>query len=220
MEVDIGSYAYRCEGGVEFTMTPSSDVSSITLTPGIGATFEETILMATDSTAGARFEGGGMVFIGAGEEVQLTQDGRTMVCNPVPSTDMAPWNWGDAGEGAGSMQPDVRLVVGESIMGKWESSDDAKFVREFKGFTEGAMSGTVVDWYDGKEQSKGSYVVFSSEDPLEVAFPIQKDRAYLQLTMQGTQADTLNFSVDKLTPEELQLTYMDRGGVLRFTSVE
>ncbi|MBI2610325.1 hypothetical protein HYW60_00090 [Candidatus Kaiserbacteria bacterium] len=38
--------------------------------------------------------------------------------------------------------------------------------------------------------------------------------------LQGTRADTLNFSVNKLTPEELELTYMDRGGVLRFTKVQ
>jgi hypothetical protein len=118
------------------------------------------------------------------------------------------------------VQPDVRLVVGESIMGKWQSTEDAKFVREFKAFSETSMSGTVSDWYDGKEVSTGTYVAFTSENAVTVPFPIQAGKTYLQLTMTGTQAEKLNFSVNKLTPEALELTYMDRGGVLSFKAIQ
>lgn len=217
---DMGTYAYRCDTGVEFSMSPNADVSAIGLTPGANATFSATTLASVESAAGARFEGGGMIFVGAGEEVQLTVGGKTLICNPVPSTDMAPWNWGDAGEGAGSVQPDVRLVVGESVMGKWQSTEDAKFIREFKAFSETSMSGTVTDWYDGKQVSSGTYVTFDSKNKLTVPFPVMADKVYLQLTMQGTQAEKLNFSVNKLTPEALELTYMDRGGVLTFKAVK
>lgn len=212
---DMGSYAYMCEGGVEFTMSPSSDVSTIKITPGANATFGEATLAATQSTAGARFEGGGIVFVGAGEEVQLTTDGRTMVCNPKPNPDMAPWNWGDAGEGGGSVKQDTSLIVSESIVGKWQSSEDTKFVREFK------ADGAVVDWYDGKTVSTGLWVAYTKANaPKMVAFPIDVDAVYLQLTMKGTQADTLDFKITKLTPESLELIYMTRGGALTFKHIQ
>ncbi|MBI2613080.1 hypothetical protein HYW59_04755, partial [Candidatus Kaiserbacteria bacterium] len=60
----------------------------------------------------------------------------------------------------------------------------------------------------------------TKDNPITVAFPLVADKVYIQMTMQGTQGDTLNFSLNKLTPEELELTYMDRGGVLRFKSVQ
>lgn len=217
---DMGSYAYVCDNGSEFTMIPTADMTSIKIAPGTNATFVATMLTEVESSAGARYEGGGMIFVGAGEEVQLTTGGTTLICNPVPSTDMAPWNWGDAGEGGGSVQPDVRLVVGESVMGKWQSTTDAKFIREFKAFSETSLSGQVVDMYDGKQVSAGTYIVFNTENSLQVAFPLMSDKTYLQITMSGTQAEKLNFSVNKLTPETLELTYMDRGGVLTFKAIQ
>lgn len=211
----MGSYAYMCEGGVEFTMSPSSDVTTIKMTPGVNATFGETTLAATQSTAGARFEGGGMVFIGAGEEVQLTTGGRTMVCNPKPSADTAPWNWGDAGEGPGSVKQDTSLIVSESIVGKWQSTTDPKSIREFKD------GGVVVDWYDGKTVSTGLWVAYTKANaPKMVAFPIDENAVYLQLTEKGTQADTLDFKITKLTPESLELIYMTRGGALTYKYIQ
>jgi len=217
---DMGSYVYACDNGSEFTMIPTADMTSIKIAPGTNAAFVATILTEIESEEGARYEGGGIIFVGAGEEVQLTTGGTTLICNPKPNAEMAPWNWGDAGEGAGSVQPDVRLVVGESIMGKWQSTEDAKFVREFKAFSETSLNGQVVDWYDGKQVSSGTYVVFNADHALQVAFPLMENKTYLQLTMQGTQEEKLNFSVNKLTPETLELTYMDRGGVLSFKAIE
>lgn len=166
---------------------------------------------------GARFEGtagkSAIVFVGAGEEVQLTVGDEKAVCNPVPNSDMAPWNWGDAGEGGGVKQ-DVSLIVSESIVGKWQSTTDAEFVREFKD------GGAVVDWHDNEPVSEGTFTVFTKEKPLLVAFPIEANAVYVQLNMSGTQADALNFKVTKLTPESLELVYMDRGGVLVFTRVQ
>ena len=210
----MGSYAYVCEDGSEFSMTPSQDVSSVRIFPGAGATFQAATLTKVGTTT-ARYEGSGVVFVGAGEGVQLTMNGTTMVCNPKPSADMAPWNWGDAGEGSG-MQPDVTLVVSESIVGKWQSTDDAKFVREFKD------DGTVVDSYSKKATSSGTFKVFTKEKPLSsaLAFPLMDNKIYMQIATSGTEAETLNFSVDKLTPDELDMTYMDRGGSLHFTSVK
>lgn len=210
----MGTYAYVCEGGVEFMMEPSSDMSSIELTPGANATFAKTQLARVESFAGARFEGGNMMFTGAGEEVQLAVGGGTLVCNPKPNPDMAPWNWGDAGEGAGSVKQPVELIVSESIVGKWQSNEDAKFVREFKD------GGIASDWYDNETVSEGSWKVFTKENPVEVSFPLEANVVYIQMTMQGTQGDTLNFKLVKLTPEVLELIYMDRGGTLTFKAVQ
>ena len=218
---DLGAYPYTCGNGSEFTMTPASDVSSVQISAGSQGMFTGTVTLAkVASSAGQRYEGGNIIFVGAGEEVQLTVGSETTVCNPKPNPDWPPWNWGDAGEGGGSVQPDVRLVVGESIMGKWQSTTDAKFIREFKDFNETTLTGNVSDWYDNEVRSSGTYTAFTKEKPVTVPFPIEADGVYIQMTSQGTQTNNLNFKIVKLTPEELQLVYMDRGGVLQFKKVQ
>src|SRR3989344_8149457 len=114
-----------------------------------------------------------------------------------------------------SVKQDTSLIVTESMLGKWQSVDDAKYVREFK------EKDAVVDWYDGKTVSTGLWVVFTKEKAPKV-FPYTMDTSsvYLQLTMTGSQADTLNFKISKMTLEELQLVYLDRGGVLTFKRVQ
>lgn len=217
-KTSMGDYAYTCDNGSQFSMTPSENMAEVTLSAGSQGMFTGTVTLhkmgdgnhyeTTDPASTL------IVFSGAGEEVMLQVGSESTVCNPVPNADMAPWNWGDAGEGGGSTQPDASLVVSESIVGKWQSTDDAKFVREFKD------GDRVVDWYDGKQVSSGLFVAFEKKNAPKVAFPLVENRVYLQLTMTGSQADTLTFSVNKLTPEELELTYLDRGGVLRFKAVK
>ena len=214
---DMGSYAYTCADGSAFSMTPAEDMSELSLMAGAGAKFSGTIRLAKMGD-GNHFEttsGQLVVVSGAGEEMQLTVDNVMTVCNPVPSSDMAPWNWGDAGEGAGSIQPEVSLVVTESIQGKWQSTQDAKSVREFK------ADGTMVDIYDGKVVSTNLFVVFTKANaPKMVAFPIEENTVYIQATEKGTSEDTLNFKLVKLTPEELELVYMDRGGTLTYKLIK
>ena len=209
----MGSYAYQCDNGSQFSMMPSEDLATIKIAPDTGAMFTATTLSKVSGSAGARYEGGGIIFVGAGEEVHLTVGNTLLVCDPVPNAEMAPWNWGDAGEGGG-IQPELSVIVSENMQGKWQSADDAKFVREFK------SGGTVVDWYDGKTVSSGTYTVFAKSSPLAgVTIPLEDNTAYLQLKMTGTQAETLNFKITEVTPEELEMTYLDRGGALRFTAV-
>lgn len=215
---DNGTYLYICDNGSTFSMTPSLDVSSIKLEAGSQGMFTGTAtLMQATSSAGARYEGTYMnskiVFVGAGEGVRLSVGSESTTCNPKPSQEMAPWNWGDPAEG-GSVKPDVIVVVSESIVGKWKSDQDPKFMREFKD------DGTVVDWYDNKVETTGTFKVFTKDKPLTVAFPLDANATYLQLKMAGSQSDTLNFKVSKLTPEVLNLTYMDRGGVQTYTLVK
>ena len=214
---DMGSYAYTCDNGSQFTMAPADDVSSLTISAGSQGIFTGTVTLTGDNT-GVHFEGmlgtQKITFDGAGEEVRLVVGAASTVCMPVANADMAPWNWGDAGEGAGSLRQDASLIVSESIVGTWQSADDVKFVREFK------TGGKVQDWYDGTVVSSGTFTAFTSVNPIKVSFPLQAGTVYLQLKMSGSQAGTLNFKLNKLTPEALELTYMDRGGVLKFTAVK
>jgi len=211
---DLGTYPYQCDTGGRFSMSPSADTSSITLIPKDASFAGTVVLSRISSTAGARYEGSGIVFIGAGEGVQLTVGNTTEICNPVPNSETPPWNWGDAGEGGGVKQ-DASLIVSESILGKWQSVDDEKFVREFK------AENKVDDIYEGKVVTSGMWVAYQKGvNAPEVPFPLEESTVYLQLTLTGSQADTLNFKLVKLSPDELELVYLDRGGVLRFKSVQ
>ena len=105
-------------------------------------------------------------------------------------------DFGDDGDEGGSVDQDAALVVTESIAGKWQSLDDPLFVREFK------TGGEVLDWHDGVLVSSGRFSVTFDEE------------LYIQIT--STSSPTLNFQLDKLTPEELELTYLDRGSILLF----
>jgi hypothetical protein len=213
----MGAYPYTCANGSQFTMTPSEDVSEVTLAAGSQGMFTGTIRLARmgDANHFETTEGQLVVFSGAGEEVQITVGSETTVCNPVPNPDSAPWNWGDAGEGAGSMQPDASLVVTESIQGLWQSTQDIKSAREFK------EGGVINDLYEGKVVSTGLWVAFTKENaPKMVSYTIEPDMVYIQITEKGTQADTLDFKLVKLTPDELELVYLTRGGALTYKRVQ
>lgn len=205
----FGSYAYTCADGFSFLMTPSADMQRIGIAPRGNESFAAQTLRAESS---ARFSSGSTVLSGAGEEVQLTLDGVLHICNPVPDADNAPFNFGDAGEGGGVKQ-DVGLIVSESIVAQWKSTEDPKFTREF-------TADAVTDRYDGNVVSTGTWKVFTKVQPLDVAFPLLEDGVYLRLTMQGAQAEHVHFKVGKLTPETLELVYMDRGGTLTFSRVQ
>jgi hypothetical protein len=209
---DFGTYKYECDEHVTFTMTPASDMSSIRVTPSNGGTYPPASTLIKKEGASNLYEGNGIIFSGNGETVTLGEGDSAINCSPVPNPDEAPFNFGD---GHGSIKQDASLIVSESIQGKWKSTEDEKFVREFK------ADSVVQDWHDGKVVTSGLFVVFTKANaPKMVAFPIEENAVYIQITEKGTQADTLNFKLVKLTPDELELIYMDRGGSLRFTRVQ
>jgi membrane-bound inhibitor of C-type lysozyme len=91
-----GSYAYECDGGVAFTMTPSADMSAIVIAPAAGASYPASATLAkADASSGVRYEGGGYVFTGKGESVVLTGSGESINCSPIPDPENAPFNFGD-----------------------------------------------------------------------------------------------------------------------------
>ena len=108
------------------------------------------------------------------------------------------------------LKQDLVLIVSESIIGNWQSTEDLKFVRQFQ------ASGIVTDLYDSTAMTSGTWQAFSKDNPLLVSFPLEPDTVYLQLAMAGSQTDKLNFKLTKLTPETLELIYLERGGALQF----
>lgn len=108
---------------------------------------------------------------------------------------------------------DPAMAAGSLIVGSWQSTDDTKFVREFKN------GGVVTDLYDGKETSTDTFYVFSKVNPAPVSFPMEDGAVYIQIVSNTDQSE-LNFKVDKITQDTLELTYMDRGGILTFTRVQ
>ena len=161
---------------------------------------------------GQRFEDDAYVYVFAGEEATVINKatGASATCTQPFDANNAPMNFGDAAEGGGA-QPDLSVVVNESIVGTWQSDEDGKFVRVFN------SDGTTADLYEGAETSKGTWRTFTSEATAAVGFPLEANTVYVEITEPGTES--LYFKLAALTPERLELIYMNRGGVLVFTRV-
>ena len=114
-----------------------------------------------------------------------------------------------------SAQTDPKATETQSqVVGEWKSTDDAKFTRTFR------ADGTVTDTYEGNASAttNGTWKVYTAkmELPAGVTFQLDNDVSYIQIAM---DSDTFNYRVSKATSAELELIYMDRGGVLRFKKV-
>lgn len=93
---DMGAYGYRCGDGTEFTMSPVSDMSAITLIPASNVErIPRVTLSKTESATGARYEGQGIVFHAHGEGVDLKTSTFETTCMPMQNPDEAPFNFGD-----------------------------------------------------------------------------------------------------------------------------
>jgi hypothetical protein len=78
----------------------------------------------------------------------------------------------------------------------------------------------MADLYDGAITATGTWSAFTTDDQPNVAFPVAPHTVYLTLTTRDMPDEPLHFQVTKLTPDELSLIYMERGGTLSFTKVE
>ncbi len=164
---------------------------------------------------GQRYEDQSYAFVFAGEEATVLskEDNVTTTCSQPLDANNAPVNFGDTGEGSGEVQ-DLVATVNESIVGTWVSNEDRQFSREFK------EGGIVEDVHDSTHVSRGEWVVFTKSAPLAVSFPLEDNVVYVQLVMEGAESDTLNFKVVTLTPDRLEMIYLDRGGTLTFTRAQ
>lgn len=209
---DMGSYSYTCDSGAEFSMIPASDVSTIRVTPGAGATFVATTLTQVSGT-NSRFEGGDMVFMGEGEQVTLSFSGTILVCTPKSNPDMAPWNWGDSNQ-SGSVKQDASLVLSETMQGTWRSEDDAKFTRTFK------ADGSYTDAYEGEPSATetGMYSVVDTTK-VDVGVPATAVSGMTVVKLTSKSGD-LYFTINEVTDTKLVMTYLGRGNILTFTKVQ
>ncbi len=163
---------------------------------------------------GQRFEDASSIYVFAGEEVSVTNKAtnKMTICHQPLDPNNAPINFGDAAEGAGAKQ-NLAMIVGENILGKWQSLDDVKFAREFK-------PGNIVDKiYDGKLISIDSWKIFTKATTPTNEFPLENNTPYLQIKLTDKEPQAVYFKISKLTPEELELIYLDRGGILNFKAI-
>lgn len=128
---------------------------------------------------------------------------------------IAPVHSDDAGD-PGSVKPDIALVASESIVGTWQSDRDAKSTRVY------SSDGTLVDMYDGRELSRGTWKAFTAEKPAAgVSLTLEADTVYMQeILVNEAETATLNLQVEKLTPENLELIYVEGVGSLTYTRVK
>ena len=93
---NFGTYPYTCDNGASFTMSPSSDMSTVKLDMVAGAPFGTMTLAKASAESGVRYEGGeALVFEAKGETVTITAAGTKLTCKPVANQDEAPFNFGD-----------------------------------------------------------------------------------------------------------------------------
>lgn len=162
-----------------------------------------------------RFSDSDVEYSFAGEEARVLNKLNNQItrCHQPFDPNNAPYNFGDLGEGGGEDQ-DATAAVNQNILGSWVSLDDEKFTREFK------SDGIVIDSYENNKVSEGPWTIFTSESGIATEFPQSPDIIYLRIVNGPGAEDVLYFSLAKLTPEELELIYMNRGNILRFTRVE
>ena len=161
------------------------------------------------------YEVGDYTYTFVGEEVTVrnSRTDTTTSCNQPFDANTAPYNFGDMGEGGGE-EPDLIIEATKNIKGQWRSVDDEKFTRDFM------SDGTVTDSYEGSDDTVGTWLVFTINSKVAAPFPLEKNTAYLKITTDIGASEVMYYKLSKVTPEELELIYMDRGGALRFTRLD
>src|SRR2546430_354816 len=72
----FGTYAYTCNNGAQFTLTPSADLSTVIAEAGSQGPFTGKVTLV--QTGSSQYAGGNLKFTGAGEEVTFTSGSETM----------------------------------------------------------------------------------------------------------------------------------------------
>lgn len=93
---DSGSYNYKCDNWINFTMTPSKDLKTLTIVPTDEALdIPEVVLSKVASASGSRYEGDDMVLNGYGETVQIGTSNSASNCTPITSENRTAFNFGE-----------------------------------------------------------------------------------------------------------------------------
>lgn len=122
---------------------------------------------------------------------------------------------GDAADGEESSSNSDYPTIAEaeaSVVGEWESTEDANFTREFR------ADGSVVDRYEGDDAATvtGTWEVFTDTSTQPVTIPVIEGATYLRIVF---GEETLYFTVPSVSADTLALVYLD-GGALTFTRVQ
>lgn len=211
-EVSGTGISFMCEDGSGFIAEFAANMTEVDIIVSGQSAY---VLPNTgDELVPYRFANDARVYTFVGEEAVVANLGAntSVVCRQPFDQNNAPYNFGDAGEGGGDT-PDLVDAVLENILGSWRSTDDAKFTREFK------ADGVIIDHYEEVEDTAGSWNAFTSNDNLETPFPQTPNTVYLRVVMNDFPEEVLYFELAKLTPEDLELFFLGRGGVLSFTRV-
>ncbi|MFZ2556199.1 MAG: hypothetical protein WAZ27_03980 [Minisyncoccia bacterium] len=104
-------------------------------------------------------------------------------------------------------QEDLTLIATDALIGTWQDSTDTGLVREFK------TNNVFIDSRDGKVITRGEWKVFTDENAPAVSFEVKPGRVYMTMTTRDAPGDTMHIKVNNLSPEQLQLVYMDRPGM-------
>ena len=136
-----------------------------------------------------------LIFLGALGYIFTNQPAANAPENKLPAASVAPTT------------PEALALVG-----KWQSADDEKFTRELR------ADGTVTDMYEGAADATtaGNWYQITdvSQEPVEI--PAVGDATFIKIQFEGVP---LYFTVNSATETDLELTYLDRGGVMKFKRI-
>lgn len=203
---DPASYAYTCQNSMQFSLSPAEDFSWLAIFLGENANFPQQTLSYRDNVSGMRYMGAGVEITASDDSVILALMTGTTSCSRAEGSDAISWDTDTTDIGQ-----NLALIVTESIIGSWRGTGDTKFTREFK------PDGTYADTQAGKT-TNGLWFAFTSKNAPEVSFPLEENHVYLQFA--DANGAVSYAKVTTMTLGDLQLTYMDRPGILTFTLVQ
>lgn len=107
----------------------------------------------------------------------------------------------------------VSAAASSALVGVWQSNEDANFTREFN------KDGSAYDKYEGEtDQGVLGWSLFTKEEPdTDFAGEFEDGAVYMRMT---NGSESLYFKIIKVTPEELELVYLDRGNILSFKKID
>lgn len=90
------AYPYQCEDGSMFSIVFGTDLLALQIVPDPGKTFPPAgVLGQVPAQHGVEYIGDDATIYGQGETLRVVTKDREVVCNPVPSTDQPPFNFGE-----------------------------------------------------------------------------------------------------------------------------
>jgi len=118
---------------------------------------------------------------------------------------------------AANTDPQVSAAA-QMLAGTWGSEEDSTYFLQFN------ADGTMVDRSGAGEGGpgtvkNGTYTLFTARMPLppDVTFQLNNNDVYVA---EVVGAETYHYRISMLSPTQLELVYMERGGTLRFAKVQ